>query len=84
MFENYKDSLINKKIIMHSQIRLESDHHDMYTEEINKTALNSCNNDKKIQTFDGIATYPCGTNAFKVCKSEMLTKKGDIPIKLYY
>ena len=36
MFENYKDSLFNKKIIMQSQLRFRSDHHDTYTEEINK------------------------------------------------
>ena len=84
MLEHYKDSLFNKKIIMQSQLRLKSDYHNMYTEEINKIALNSCNDDKRLQTFDGITTYPYGTNAFKVCESEMLTKKGDIPIKLYY
>ena len=75
MLEHYKDSLFNKKIIMQSQLRLKSDYHNMYTEEINKIALNSCNDDKRIQTFDGITTYPYGTNAFKVCESEMLTKK---------
>ena len=25
-----------------------------------------------LQTFDGIETYPYGTNAFKVCESEMM------------
>ena len=37
MFEN---SLFNNKVIMRSQKRLKIDHHDMYTEEINKIALN--------------------------------------------
>ena len=36
MFENYKDLFFNKKIIMQSQLRFRSDHHDTYTEEINK------------------------------------------------
>ena len=40
MFENYKDSLFNNKVIMRSQKRLKIDHHDMFTEEINKIALN--------------------------------------------
>ena len=31
--------------------------------------------DKRLQTFDGITTYPYGTNAFKVCESEMLNNK---------
>ena len=43
----------------------------MYTEEVNKIALSN-NDDKRIQTFDGITTYQYGTNDFKVCKSEML------------
>ena len=73
MFENYKDSLFNNKIIMRKQMRFKSDHHDMYTEEINKIAL-YYTDDKRLQTFDGITTYPYGTNAFKVCESEILTK----------
>ena len=45
----------------------------MYTEEVNKIAVSS-NDDKRLQTFDGVTTYPYGTNAFKVCESEMLRK----------
>ena len=73
MFENYKDSLFNNKTIMRSQLRFKSDHHNVYTEEVNKIALNS-NDNKKMQTFDRITTYPYGTYAFKVCESEMLSK----------
>ena len=83
MFENYRDSLLNNKIIMQAQMGFKSDHHDMYTEEVNKIALNYTD-DKRLQTFDGITTYPYGSNAFKVCESEMLTKKKAILIKLYY
>ena len=43
----------------------------MYPEEVNKIALSS-NDDKRLQTFDKITTYPYGTNAFKVCESEIL------------
>ena len=68
---------------MQSQMRFKSDHYEMYTEEINKIALNYVD-DKRLQTFDGITTYPDGTNAFKVWESEMLLKRKDIPIKLYY
>ena len=46
----------------------------MYTEEVNKIALCS-NDDKRIEKFDGIETYPYGTNAFKVCECEMLIIK---------
>ena len=41
MFENYKDSLFHNKTIMRSQLRFKSDHHNVYTEEVNKIALNS-------------------------------------------
>ena len=68
-FKNYKDSLFNNKIILKSQQRFKSDHHNVYTEEINKIVLSS-NDDKRIQTFDKITTYPYRTNAFKVCESE--------------
>ena len=81
IFENYKDSLFNNKTILKSQLRFKSDHHNVYTEEVNKIALNS-NDDKRLQTFDRITTYPCGTNAFKVCESEMMIVR-DLFVKSY-
>ena len=74
MFENYKDSLFNNKTILKSQLRFKSDHHNVYTEEVNKIALSS-NDDKRLQTFDRVATYPYGTNAFKVYESKMVMIK---------
>ena len=74
MFENYKESLFDDKIILRLQQRFRSDHHKVYTEEVNKIALSS-NDDKRIQTFDKVTTYPYDTNAFMVCKNEMLLKK---------
>ena len=71
VIENYKDCLFNDKILLKSQQRFKSDHHKVYTEEVNKIALSS-NDDKRLQTFNVIKTYPYGTNAFKVCKSEMM------------
>ena len=73
MFENYKDSFLNDKIILKSQQRFKSDCHRVYKEEVNKIALSS-NDDKRLQTFDQVTTYPYGTNYFKVCKCEMLSK----------
>ena len=73
MFENYKDCWFNNKTVYRSQERFKSYYHVMYTEEVNKIALSS-NDDKRLQTFDRITTYPYGTNAFKVCESEMLSK----------
>ena len=73
MFENYKDSLLNNKTIMPSQLRFKSDHHNVYTEEVIKIALKSSDN-KRLQTFDRVTTYPYETSAFKVCESEMFSK----------
>ena len=73
MFEKYKDCLFIHKSVCRSQERFKSYYHDVYTEEVNKIALSS-NDDKRLQTFDRITTYPYGTNAFKVCESEMLSK----------
>ena len=72
-FENYKDSLFNNKTILRSQQRFKSNHHNVYTEEVNKIALCS-NDDKRLQTFARVTTYPYGKNAFKVCESELLSK----------
>ena len=44
----------------------------MHTEEVNKIALSS-NDDKRLQIHDRVTTYSYGTNAFKVCESEMLS-----------
>ena len=74
MFENYKDSLFNNNTILRSQLRFKSDLHNMYTEEVNKIALNS-NDEKRLQTYDRITAYPYGTNAFKVCESKLMAVK---------
>ena len=39
-------------------------------EEVNKIMLSS-NDDKRIQIFDRITTYPYSSNAFKVCENKM-------------
>ena len=64
---------MNNKIILKSQQRFTSEKHDVYTEEVNKVALSS-NDDKRLQTFDRITSYPYGTNAGKVFKIELLSK----------
>ena len=66
LFENYKDCLFNDKIKIKVQQRFKSDHHVLYTEEVNKMALSS-DDDKILQTPDKIATYPRRANAFKLC-----------------
>ena len=72
-FKNYADPLFNDKVMLRSQQRFKRDHHRVYNEEVNKIALSSYD-DKRIQTFDKVATFPYGTNAFKVCESKILSK----------
>ena len=71
MFENCEDSLFNDRITIKSQQRFKSDHHRIYTEEVNKMAVSS-NDDKRLQTYDRITTYPYGTPAIKVCELDIL------------
>ena len=53
MLKNYKNCLLNNKIILKWQQVFRSDHHNVYTVQINKTALSS-NDDKRLQTLDRI------------------------------
>ena len=73
MFKNYKDCQYNNEIKLKSQQRFKRDYHNVYTKQINKVALSS-NDDKRWQTFDKTTVYPSGTNTFKVCGREMLSK----------
>ena len=70
-YESYIDSLYNGTVILRSQQRFKSDHHKLYTEEVNKVALSS-NDDERLQTFDRIIPFPHRTNAFKVSESKMM------------
>ena len=74
IFKDYKDSLFNNNNILRPQLRFKSDFHNVYTEEVDKIAISS-NDDKRLQTFNRVTTYPYGTNTFKVCESEMTTMK---------
>ena len=69
----FKDCLFNNKNVYRPQQRFKSYNH-VYTEEVNKIAPSS-NDDKRLQTFKRITTYPYVTNAFKICESEMLNSK---------
>ena len=72
-FNDYKDFLLNNEIVLKSQQRFKNERHDVYTEEINKIALSSFD-DKRLQTFDRITSYPYGKSSGKVCKTELLSK----------
>ena len=71
-FDDCKKSIFNSKNILRSKQRFKSDLHTIYTENINKIAISS-NDGNRLQIYDKITTYPHGTNAFKVCESEMLS-----------
>ena len=71
MFEHYKNYLFNREVIIKSQQRFNKNNHKVYAEEVIKIALSS-GDDKRLQTFDSIETYPYGTNAFKVCERKMM------------
>ena len=72
-FSDYKDCLLNNEIMLKSQQRFKSERYNVYTEKVNKIALSS-NDDKTLQTFDKITSYPYGTSVGKVCKRQLLSK----------
>ena len=74
MVKNYKDCLFNNKIMLKSQQRFKSDHHNVYTEQINKITLSS-NDDKRLQTFDKITTEQTHSKYVKVSFEEAVTYK---------
>ena len=69
MFDNYKESLFDNKIRLKSQQRFRSYYHEVCTEDVNKTALSS-NDDKRLQTYDIITTYPTGQMLLKYVKAK--------------
>ena len=58
-FNNYKDCLLNDKVVLKSQQRFKSERQDVYTENTNKIAL-SRNDDKRLIVLDKITSYPYG------------------------
>ena len=58
-FNDYKKCLLNGEIILKSQQRFISNKRDVYTENINKVALNN-NDDKRIVLSNKITSYPYG------------------------
>ena len=58
-FNDYKKCLFNDELILKSQQRFIVKKHDVYTENINKTALSN-NDDKRIISPNKISSYPYG------------------------
>ena len=55
-FKDYCDSLFKNKNILRSQQRFKSDHHTIYTKEVNKTAISS-DDDKRLQNLKYFYNY---------------------------
>ena len=49
-FNDYKNCILNDKVVLKSQHRFKSERHDVYTEKVNKIALSS-NDDKRLQAL---------------------------------
>ena len=58
-FNDYKKCLLNDEVLLKPQQRFISKKHDVYTEKINKIALNN-NDDKRIVSLNKITSYPYG------------------------
>ena len=58
-FDDYKNCLLNDKILLKSQQRFISKKHNVYTEDVNKIALSN-DDDKRIVSSDKITSYPYG------------------------
>ena len=57
--ENYKDTLMNQKQMMHLMKTIQSDKHEIGSYQINKISL-SCFHDKRYILKDGITSYAYG------------------------
>ena len=80
-FDLYKKALFNDETIRCSQQRFKSDYHIVYTQTVHKNALAN-EDDKRIQSFNGVTTYPYGMDKELVNKLENEIKQK--PIQLYY
>ena len=57
--QDYEECLENNKTILRSQQSFTSKLHNVFAEKVNKIALSATDN-KRIQTLDGVTTYPYG------------------------
>ena len=73
-FDVYKKCLFENKTFNCIQHRIKSSPMSVDTIEINKIALKNYDN-KRLRSFNGITTYPYGTNAFKICLEELKIKQ---------
>ena len=80
-FDLYKKELFNNETIRCTQQRFKSDYHNIYTQTIHKTASDN-KDDKRIQSFNGIHTYPYQIGKYLINKLEAEFRNK--LIQLYY
>ena len=66
-FNDYKSCLLSNEIILKLQQRFKSQAHNVCTENINKITQSN-NDDKRLETFNRVTSYPYGENAKKYLK----------------
>ena len=57
--QDLKKCVLNNAIILKSRQISKSEAHNACTEEVNKIVISN-NDDKRLQAYDGITTYPYG------------------------
>ena len=72
-FDDCKGCVLKIETVIKSQQIFKSGGHRVHKVGVNKKALTNTD-DKRLQTYDGITTCPYGTNAGRVCKTELLNK----------
>ena len=75
-FNDYNNCLLNGEVVLKSQQRFKSKGHDVYTENVNKIALSS-NDDERIVSSDKITSYPYGYKGNNNIISEIIKKEID-------
>ena len=69
--EDQRKFVEKTKLVLKTQQRFKSKRHNVFTEEINKMALIS-NNDERIQSIDSIETYAHGMSKDLICMKEKI------------
>ena len=70
-FYGYKNCLLNNETISKSEQKFKSEFRNVYNKEIIEITLGS-DDDKRLQDFDNITSYPYGANVLTVCKTDLL------------
>ena len=78
--KDHEEFIKNNKLTLKTQQRFKSENHNVFTEEINKIALNS-NDDKRIQSIDSTETPACETKINLISEKE--TIKSNNTVKQY-